>query len=245
MTPRPSPIRAILFDKDGTLIDYQKTWGPMNVEAARLAAGGDAALARRLLELGGMDPDTRITRGDTLLAAASNHEIAEAWVAAGSPFGVDELAARLDALFTAGAAGAVPVTDLAGLMRRLRARGLRLGIASSDSAAAIAALVARFDLGEAIDFIAGYDSGHGRKPAAGMALAFAGAVGVAPGAVAMVGDNRHDMEMGANAGCGARVAVLTGTSGAAQLRPHADVVLDSIAALEVWLDGVECAGGRA
>ena len=55
--------------------------------------------------------------------------------------------------------------------------------------------------------------------------------------VAMVGDNRHDMEMGRTAGCGACVGVLTGTSAAADLAPLATVVLDSIAALEAWLDG--------
>jgi phosphoglycolate phosphatase-like HAD superfamily hydrolase len=44
------------------------------------------------------------------------------------------------------------------------------------------------------------------------------------------------MEMGQRAGCGARIGVLTGTSCAADLGPVATVVLDSIAALEAWLD---------
>ena len=32
------PIRAVLFDKDGTLLDYHRTWGPINLAAAEIAA---------------------------------------------------------------------------------------------------------------------------------------------------------------------------------------------------------------
>jgi phosphoglycolate phosphatase-like HAD superfamily hydrolase len=35
----------VLFDKDGTLLDYRRTWEPINREAATLAAGGDPVLA--------------------------------------------------------------------------------------------------------------------------------------------------------------------------------------------------------
>ena len=38
-----TPLRAILFDKDGTLLDYEASWGPINVAAADLAARSDAA----------------------------------------------------------------------------------------------------------------------------------------------------------------------------------------------------------
>ena len=51
-----SAIRAILFDKDGTIIDYWKTWVPINREVALFAAGGDPLLADELLCAGGHDP---------------------------------------------------------------------------------------------------------------------------------------------------------------------------------------------
>jgi phosphoglycolate phosphatase len=233
--PRPS-IRAILFDKDGTLLDFQKTWAPLNRDAAAFAAGGDGALAHRLLAEHGMDPQTGITAPDSLLAAASNGEIATAWVASGAPFEGDALARELDRRFAAGASTAVPVTDLAELFGRLRARGLKLGIASSDSEGGIRAMMQRFGIDDLTDFVAGYDTGHGRKPGPGMVHAFCAAVGIDPAETAVVGDNLHDMDMAGAAGVALRVAVLTGTGTRANLAAHADACLDTIDQLEALLD---------
>lgn len=37
------PIRAILFDKDGTLVDFQRTWGPAARAVMQHLAGGNRA----------------------------------------------------------------------------------------------------------------------------------------------------------------------------------------------------------
>lgn len=230
-------IRGILFDKDGTLVDFAATWEPLYRAAAMTAAGGDEAFANRLLILGGADASGGSVVADSLLAAATTREIAEAWVEAGSRWTVLDLTAALDAQFQSGAlATMVPVTDLHALFGRLKARGFHLGIASSDSAAGIGALVERFDLGPFVDFVAGWDSGHGTKPEPGMALAFAAATGLVPAEIAVVGDNRHDLAMGASAGAGLRIGVLTGTGTRATLAPAAHHVLASIEGLEAVLD---------
>ncbi len=231
-------VRAVLFDKDGTLVDFQRTWGPINRRAALMAARGDAALAERLMRAGGLDPDTGLTAADSLLAAANTLEIAEAWVAAGSPLGHAELAAALDDLFTRAAGDAVAVTDLAVLFARLKARGLKLGIASSDSEPAIRALARHFRIDDLVDFVAGYDSGHGVKPGGGMVEAFCRAVGVPPAGTVVVGDNLHDMAMGRAGGAGAVVGVLTGTGTAETLSAAADICLPGIDHLEAWIDGL-------
>ena len=53
-------IRAVLFDKDGTLVDYYAMWGPAYRAAADdlAVAAGDPALASCLLRMGGYDPDS-------------------------------------------------------------------------------------------------------------------------------------------------------------------------------------------
>ncbi|WGD32144.1 HAD family hydrolase [Ancylobacter sp. WKF20] len=225
-------LRAILFDKDGTLLDYEKTWGGINRAAAALAGAGDPDLAARLLDIGGVDRSSGRTRPDSLLAAGNTREIAQAWVAAGSPHEVGALTRQLDDLFTQSAALAVPVTDLAALFGRLTARGLVLGIASSDSEAAIRATLRAFRVEGHVRVVIGYDSGFGSKPGPGMVLGFSALTGIAPAEIAVVGDNLHDMEMARAAGAGWRIGVLTGTGSQASLSSAADLCLPSIAALE-------------
>lgn len=226
-------IRGVLFDKDGTLVDYAATWLPANLTAARQAAGGDEALATRLLAMAGYEPQSnRVTPGSAL-AAGTARDIARLWAPHLPGRDAASLAVELDAVFAGpGVEGAVPTTDLPALFERLKSRGLALGVATSDSAAALTATVERFGLGGYVDFLAGYDSGHGVKPEAGMARAFCRVCGLEPVESAVVGDNTHDLEMGRAAGFGLVIGVLTGTGTREVLSPLADRILDSIAELE-------------
>ncbi|NVK36124.1 MAG: HAD family hydrolase [Rhodobacteraceae bacterium] len=233
--PCVSPIRAILFDKDGTLIDFQKSWEPVTRSLAEFAAGGDPVLTDHLLRVGGMDPDTGRTAADSLFAAASNDLIAEAMVVAGAVVPVAQLVETFDRIAAQSVDHHVPVCDLSQLFSSLRAAGYLIGIASSDAELSIRALVDRFELGEHLAFVCGYDSGHGEKPQPGMLLAFAKAIGVEPHEVAMVGDNLHDMHMARDAGAGLKVSVLTGTGTRELLEPESDVCLAGVEELPVML----------
>lgn len=230
------PIKGIVFDKDGTLIDYHSTWSPLNEAAAAMAAGGNPDLIARLLEVGGRDPCTGRVRGGSLLAAGDTREIAEAWAQAGATGDIDCLERRIDGIFEAGAEHAVAVTGIAELFGRLQSRGLALGVATSDSEAGAHATLRRLGIDVASGlFVAGYDSGHGRKPSSGMVDAFRVANALPAESVAVVGDNLHDIRMGRAAGCGLCIGVLTGTGGREELAAEADHVLDSIVELEAFI----------
>ncbi|MEY8839934.1 HAD family hydrolase, partial [Cribrihabitans sp. XS_ASV171] len=119
-------------------------------------------------------------------------------------------------------------------LRDLRARGLRLGVATNDAEAPALEHLGRAGVQGHFDFIAGFDSGHGAKPLPGQLLAFADHVGIAPERVAMVGDSLHDLVAGRAAGM-ATVGVLTGIADEAELAPQADAVLPDIGHLPRWL----------
>jgi len=234
MTPYPldpTQISAILFDKDGTLFDFQRTWSAWAMDMiTTLAQGaeGRAALARGL----GFDFEGQRFLPHSPVIAGTADEVAMllAELLPDHPGG----AARLGRIVAEAAARAplVEAAPLGPLLADLRAAGLGLGVATNDNES-----VARKHLAahlQAFDFIAGFDSGHGGKPAPGMLLAFARQLGLPPGRVVMVGDSRHDLIAAQNAGMPA-VAVLTGVAGAQELRPHAAAVLPDIGHLPALL----------
>ncbi len=230
-------IRGVLFDKDGTLLDYFATWMPVNHRIVQMAAGGDQDLAARLLCLGGYDAATDRVRSGSPLAAANTYEIASLFAEHAPRYGVDELVREFDRMFLEGGQqGAVAVAGLNAALRCLKDRGLCLGVATSDSEAGAYGSLERFGVVEMLDFVAGYDSGHGVKPGPGMVEAFCATTGLLAADVAVVGDNLHDMSMGQAAGAGLLVGVLTGTSLRHDLEPPADHVLDSVVDLAGLLD---------
>ncbi|OWV85006.1 HAD family hydrolase [Rhizobium sp. R693] len=234
-------IKGILFDKDGTLLDYDESWLPVNRELARIASAGDPELANRLLLACGMDPVTGHIVPDSLLAAGNTRQISEGLIAAGSKLDVIELTTKLDDLFSHAAEFSVAVTDLSAFFGRLHGRGFRLGVASSDNERSIKQTAQRFGFAPFIDYVAGYDSGFGTKPEPGMVLGFCAATGLDPSEVAVVGDNNHDLHMGRNAKVGVTVAVLTGTGSRESLAAASDYCLNDITELEGLLPHLQLA----
>lgn len=226
-----SDIKAVLFDKDGTLLDFDTTWGPVQRAAARYAAPDDPEIQNRLLKAAGMDPVTGQTAGGSLFAAGNTMEIAETWTNLGVIHDQEKLAREMDRLFTEGMRQARLLPGLPETLKMLRNSGFRLGVASSDSEESIRTFLVATGCADSFEFIAGYDSGHGPKPQPGMINGFSAAIGLPASAIAMVGDNTHDLEMAVHADAGLKVGVLSGTGSHEALEPLADHILASAADL--------------
>jgi phosphoglycolate phosphatase len=225
-------IKGILFDKDGTVLDYGRTWVPINKEVALHAARGDQALAAELLRLNGQDPDTDAVTPNSVLAAGSVYDIAAAFSAYLGPRTPPDLAGGIDRIYSrAGAIHAVPVEGAERTLAELKRRGFKLGVATNDSEGGLAASLSRCDLLALFDFTVGCDSGFGTKPDPRLVYAFCAAVAVEPAEVAIVGDSVVDLAMGRAAGAGLTVGVLGGTSAREDLADTADLMLASIAEL--------------
>ncbi len=225
-------IRGVLFDKDGTLFDFNATWAVWAKGALLDLAKGDADRADDLAARIGFDRERVAFDPASPVIAGTPEEVATLLSAGLQGTTPSEVTARLDEMAArAPLAEAVP---LAPLMARLRDAGLKLGVATNDAEAPARAHLAAVGITQAFDFVAGYDSGFGGKPAPGMCIGFAEAVGLDPAEIVMVGDSLHDLRAGRAAGM-VVVAVLTGTATAEDLTPHADAVLPDIGHLPAWL----------
>lgn len=228
-------IRGLLFDKDGTLFDFQKTWGVWARGFILEMTGGDLDRARDLAQRLDFDFDKATFAKESAVIAGSPDDVAD--VVSGMVPGADRAAfvARFNA--SAAQARAIAPVALEPLLGGFRAQGIRLGVATNDSEEAAVAHLDQAGVTGLFDLILGYDSGHGAKPEPGMQRAFCAAFDLSPSAVLMVGDSAHDLESGRAAGMGT-VAVLTGVAEAEDLAPLADVVLPDIGHLPGYISGL-------
>lgn len=234
-------IDAILFDKDGTLVDLLATWLPTYRAATDALAvwAGDPSLSDRLMIAGGWVPgEDRLLPGSPL-SCATNDQIIDVWQTDPAVAALGPVHERVRAIFLEHAVRhSTPIVPLAPLLSGLRDRGIRLGIATMDSTAAARESMELLGVLHHFDLVIGFDAGFGAKPEPGMVIAFCEAVGVPPERTALVGDSRKDLDTAHNAGVAHKVAVLTGAADHEALAPYADVVLASVADLPAWLDGL-------
>lgn len=229
-----SAVRGIVFDKDGTLFDFQTTWAAVTGRLLSTLAAGDAALEDRLAAAAGYDLSAQRLLPDSVIVAATVVESADVLISA-MPRGTDRGRVIDTMIRLAETAPQIEAVPLVPLFDDLRARGVTIGVATNDGEKPARLHLERAGVLGHVDFLAGYDSGHGAKPAPGQLHAFCAATGLSPELVLMVGDSRHDLAAGQAAGM-RTVGVLTGLARAEDLADEATVVLDHIGHLPAWLD---------
>jgi phosphoglycolate phosphatase len=236
------PIRAILFDKDGTLVDFQRTWGPATHTVMTKLSNGDSAAFARLAAVSRYDPAQRRLLSGSPVVIETTYGYGKLWAQAlGVPV-TPEFIDRIDALFFQETLDHLtPMGDVKALLQGFRVRGYRLGLMTNDADANTRAQLRQLGLDALLEFVAAYDSGYGHKPDPDPVLAFAKFAGVAPSEIAVVGDSEHDLVAARAAGATA-VGVLSGPIPRERLAPHADVLLPSIVKLDDWLSSISARG---
>jgi phosphoglycolate phosphatase len=226
------PVKGLCFDKDGTLFDFAATWEAWAKAFLRRAANGDEQRATVLGAVIGFDLGAGKFAPDSLVIAGTAGEVTDALMPHFQDMAREALLDMLNE--EAARAPQQPAVPLRPLLEGLRAQKLALGLATNDSEGPALAHLEAAGITDLFDFVAGYDSGHGGKPAPGQLLAFAAAVNLPPREIVMVGDSTHDLHAGRAAGM-RTIGVLTGAAVAAQLSPFADVVLRDIGEIPAWL----------
>ena len=226
-------IDGIVFDKDGTLFDFEATWTPWAAQVLMELCKNDRARAKNLGKAVGFDLETRKFDPKSIVIAGTPEDIVAEFADLMPEYFQAQIVQILNA--TAENAPMAETVPLAPYLAGLAQSGLKLGVATNDAEAPARAHLSAVGAIGHLDFIAGSDSGYGGKPAAGQLLGFCEITGIAPERTAMVGDSLHDLLAGKAAGF-LRIGVLTGLATREELEPHADVVLDHIGQIPEWLD---------
>ena len=239
MTGATDPLEGIdlvVFDKDGTLIEFHPMWrGWVGELAERLSAATGRPLVDQLFSLMGVDRESGVVYPHGLLAATPMSRLRELVVRALVDGDVPPEAAEQAVAAAWHApdpvATATPTTDLAAVLDGLAARGIRAAVATSDDREPTERTLAALGIAARFEILACADDGHLVKPAPDPVLRIAERLDVPVDRILVVGDAPADMRMGRAAHVRRVVGVLTGVGDEATLAPLADLVLDSIAGL--------------
>ena len=228
--------QAIIFDKDGTLIEFDAMWAGWTVRLAGQlhAASGlnvDGALFRAL----GYDRANGKVLANGMLAVSSMAQLHKLTVDVMQAAGLN---AR-DATYVVERVWCIPdpvtlarpFTDTRALFDRLRRQHVKIAIATADDRAPTQAMVEALDIAEFIATMICADDGMPAKPQPATVRTICERMNVDPSKAMVVGDTASDMKMARAAGAGLAVGVLSGVSGASDLIPYADAIIDSVDSL--------------
>jgi phosphoglycolate phosphatase len=242
------PIDLIVFDKDGTLIDFYYLWAAKakTAVAALLAHldpawAGAADLESALYHSLGYDPatDRAVSDGPLATAALAKLGVITAVVLYQHGLGWHEAeqlaAAHFMPVITAPptAAEVQPVGDVQRLCRNLHQAGIQIAILTSDDHRATEATLPLLGITDYVNAVIGGDDPFPNKPAPEALQHLSRALAVPPARMAMVGDNVSDLQSGRAAGVGCCIGVLSGTGQKEELDPYADVVINSVIEIQV------------
>jgi len=225
-------IKGIVFDKDGTLFDFNATWGAWTRGMIATEAGDDPEKIETLANALGYDFEGGVFWPESIVIAETVDFIADALIEHLPDVSKKDLMTRMHK-----AAKNEPQVHAAPpwpLLNEIKEMDILLGVATNDAEDNARAHLGEADVLDLFDFISGYDSGFGGKPEPGQLLGFCTTTGLEPEDCIMVGDSTHDLNAGNAAGM-RTVGVLTGPAQAYELQPYADVILNSIAELPHWI----------
>jgi len=221
-------VGAVLFDKDGTIIDVHHYWSLMiryRAEAVAEFAGPNESggghggpMVNVLMSAMGVDGTGRRLRPEGPVGVKKRSEIVsvvgEAVRGAGGRMTDSEIESRFAEVDRRTAANMDPLLRLLpgvrGALTSLREARVKVGLVTTDLTDRAEHAMRVLGINRLIDITLGADAVAATKPAPDLALHALDRVGIAPMSAAVVGDHPVDIQMATAAGCGAAIGVLTG-----------------------------------
>ncbi len=229
---------AIMFDKDGTLIDFDAFWVSVSVRAIEdvlARVGMENTLAPAILEAFGVRDG--VTDVNAVLCKGTYAEMGEIVYeilkenGCTRPCG-EVVALVLDAYTRHADAGEVKPTcpELRDVLTDLKKRGIKLAVVTTDNEPITRKCLRDLGIEALFDRIYTDDGVTPTKPDPFCARDFARVAGVDAEELVMVGDTMTDIRFAKNAGIRA-VSLAAKEGSRAVLSPHADAVIRSMTEL--------------
>jgi HAD superfamily hydrolase (TIGR01549 family) len=233
--------QAIIFDKDGTLIDFDAMWGGWVIYLAEQLEQVSGLRVRETLCVAmGFDEANKKVLAHGKLAATPMHLLYRLTVEVMQSLGLSaEEAERVVAegwYIPDPVILAKPFTDTRALFGKIHAQGIKIGIATTDDRAPTQAMIEAFDIEEYLATMVCSDDGIPAKPAPDMVLTICERMKIDPAKVIVIGDTTADLKMARAAGAGLVVGVLKGVSNTKDLVPFADVLIESVDDLHIYIE---------
>lgn len=232
-------IQGILFDKDGTLLEFEKTWRPianMVVEELLQKYHLEEGFREQLEESIGLFHDRIDPNGS--LSSGTNREVALDFfrvLLQGGVKGLDEqdFISSSTAIFNK-IAGSMPFYAIPGvlpLLLTLREAGVKIGLSTADSVENATLFLEKSGLLPYVDYIGADDGIVEPKPAPEYMERFCQQYGLSPSQVVVIGDTLVDMNFGKASAAGLIIGVLSGTGDRELLSSHTRLILDDVTKL--------------
>ena len=243
--------RLVIFDKDGTLIDFHLLWhtwfARLLYELERLTPFTDELHHAIAGTLGyQVADDTWQPEGPLTLAPISEIRL----LIAGQLYRYQHLTWNQAVTLVNNVEATVrtnlpfedlvrPVGDVRGLLQRMRASGLLLAVATSDVRQITEISLRAARINDLLDAVICADDGIPVKPAPDAVEEICRQLNIAPAQAIMIGDSVDDITMAHSAGLMAAVGISSGASPASSLAPYADVVIGDIQDIHIITDEQE------
>ena len=240
------PCRLIIFDKDGTLIDFTATWVPLIRRRAALllkALGRGKDLEALLLNAWGIDPvNGRIDpRGPCPVSPRSEEIIIGTMALYQEGYPWDEAKGLVSQAFDEADATSnrkemlKPVSGIQPFLAHLKHQGFLLSLATSDERRDTEAMLSSLDMEDLFDVVFCAEEMNPPKPHPESILAICRRLFIPPQEAVFIGDTVTDMMMGKRAGVGLTVGIIEGgVTPREELEKVADIVVDSIRELKFF-----------